>query len=74
MLDSGQGLPKGVDFNNKFIYYVGPVAAVNGEVIGPWRSTMTLTGVWILSTTLFSALGNKETYGVMKTFNDPIGC
>jgi fumarate hydratase class I len=21
MLDSGQGLPKGVDFNNKFIYY-----------------------------------------------------
>jgi fumarate hydratase class I len=35
MLDSGQGLPKGVDFNNKFIYYVGPVAAVNGEVIGP---------------------------------------
>jgi fumarate hydratase class I len=32
MLDNGQGLPKGVDFDN------------------------------------------KEKYGVMKTFNDPIGC
>ncbi len=35
MLDSGKGLPKGVDFNNKFIYYVGPVDAVGDEVIGP---------------------------------------
>ncbi|CAC9480870.1 Fumarate hydratase class I, aerobic (EC [uncultured Gammaproteobacteria bacterium] len=35
MLDSGQGLPKGVDFDHKFIYYVGPVEAVSDEVIGP---------------------------------------
>jgi fumarate hydratase class I len=35
MLDSGEGLPQGVNFKNKFIYYVGPVDAVNGEVIGP---------------------------------------
>lgn len=35
MIDSGQGLPKGVDFNNKFIYYVGPVDAIGDEVIGP---------------------------------------
>ena len=35
MFDSGEGLPKGVDFNNKFIYYVGPVNAARGEVIGP---------------------------------------
>ena len=35
MLDSGEGLPKGVDFDNKFIYYVGPVDAVGDEVIGP---------------------------------------
>ena len=25
MLEKGDGLPEGVDFNNKFIYYVGPV-------------------------------------------------
>ncbi len=35
MIDSGKGLPKGVDFNNKFIYYVGPVDAIGDEVIGP---------------------------------------
>ena len=35
MLDNGEGLPKGVDFDNKFIYYVGPVDAVGDEVIGP---------------------------------------
>lgn len=35
MLDNGEGLPPGVDFNNKFIYYVGPVDAVRDEVIGP---------------------------------------
>ena len=26
---------KGVNFDNKFIYYVGPVDAVGDEVIGP---------------------------------------
>ena len=35
MLDAGEGLPDGVDFTNKFIYYVGPVDAVRDEVIGP---------------------------------------
>ncbi len=35
MIDSGEGLPKGVNFDNKFIYYVGPVDAVGDEVIGP---------------------------------------
>jgi len=35
MLDNGEGLPKGVDFDNKFIYYVGPVDAIGDEVIGP---------------------------------------
>ena len=28
-------MPKGVNFENKFIYYVGPVDAVGDEVIGP---------------------------------------
>lgn len=35
MLNSGGVLPEGVDFTNKFIYYVGPVDPVRDEVIGP---------------------------------------
>ncbi|MCB1866728.1 MAG: fumarate hydratase [Chromatiales bacterium] len=35
LLDSGQGLPEGVDFTNRFIYYVGPVDPVRDEVVGP---------------------------------------
>ncbi|MCS6971714.1 MAG: fumarate hydratase [Leptospiraceae bacterium] len=31
----GEGLPPGVDFRNKFIYYVGPVDPVRDEVVGP---------------------------------------
>jgi fumarate hydratase class I len=31
----GESLPEGVDFNGKFIYYVGPVDAVRDEVVGP---------------------------------------
>jgi fumarate hydratase class I len=33
MLDKGEQLP--VDFTNRFIYYVGPVDPVRGEVVGP---------------------------------------
>lgn len=35
MLEKGEGLPEGVDLNNKFIYYVGPVDAVGDEAVGP---------------------------------------
>lgn len=35
MLANGEGLPTGVDFENKFIYYVGPVDAVGDEAVGP---------------------------------------
>lgn len=35
MLASGETLPEGVDFKNRFIYYVGPVDAVRDEVVGP---------------------------------------
>lgn len=31
----GEKLPEGVDFTNRFIYYVGPVDPVGGEVVGP---------------------------------------
>lgn len=33
MLENGEPLP--VDFNNRFIYYVGPVDPVGDEVVGP---------------------------------------
>ena len=33
--DAGESLPEGVDFHNRFIYYVGPVDPVANEVVGP---------------------------------------
>ncbi|MAK71904.1 MAG: fumarate hydratase [Idiomarina sp.] len=33
MIENGESLP--VDFNNRFIYYVGPVDPVGDEVVGP---------------------------------------
>jgi fumarate hydratase class I len=35
LIDSGQGLPEGVDLRGRFIYYVGPVDPVRDEVVGP---------------------------------------
>jgi len=35
LLDGGKPLPEGVDFNGRFIYYVGPVDPVGDEVVGP---------------------------------------
>ena len=35
MLAKGEPLPDGVDFHNRFIYYVGPVDAVRDEIVGP---------------------------------------
>jgi fumarate hydratase class I len=35
LVASGQALPEGVDFENRFIYYVGPVDPVGDEVVGP---------------------------------------
>lgn len=35
LMESGEPLPKGVDFAGRFIYYVGPVDPVGDEVVGP---------------------------------------
>ena len=35
LIESGEGLPAGVDLKDKFIYYVGPVDPVRDEVMGP---------------------------------------
>ncbi len=35
LIQSGEGLPEGLDFKGRFIYYVGPVDPVRDEVVGP---------------------------------------
>ncbi|SFV87283.1 Fumarate hydratase class I, aerobic [hydrothermal vent metagenome] len=65
MLDNGEGLPKGVDFNNKFIYYVGPVDAVGGEVIGPAGPTTAtrmdkFTDMMLEKTGILGMIGKAE--------------
>ncbi|CAC9614135.1 Fumarate hydratase class I, aerobic (EC 4.2.1.2) [uncultured Gammaproteobacteria bacterium] len=65
MLDSGEGLPKGVNFKNKFIYYVGPVDAVNGEVIGPAGPTTAtrmdkFTDMMLENTDILGMIGKAE--------------
>lgn len=35
LINNNESLPTGLDFHNRFIYYVGPVDAVDDEVIGP---------------------------------------
>lgn len=35
LIESGEGLPEGVDLRGRFIYYVGPVNPVRDEVVGP---------------------------------------
>ncbi len=65
MLDAGEGLPDGVDFTNKFIYYVGPVDAVRDEVIGPAGPTTAtrmdkFTDSLLAQTGLIGMIGKAE--------------
>ena len=65
MLDKGQGLPDGVDFNNRFIYYVGPVDAVGDEVVGPAGPTTAtrmdkFTDMMLEQTGLIGMIGKSE--------------
>lgn len=62
MLANGEPLP--VDFTNKFIYYVGPVDAVDDEVVGPAGPT-TATRMddytdMMLNTGLLGSIGKAE--------------
>ncbi len=65
MIESGEGLPEGVDFENKFIYYVGPVDAVRDEVIGPAGPTTAtrmdkFTDLILDNTGLLGMIGKAE--------------
>ena len=62
---SGEGLPAGVDFTNRIIYYVGPVDAVRDEVVGPAGPTTAtrmdkFTEMMLAKTGLIAMIGKAE--------------
>ena len=68
MIENGEGLPDGVNFENKFIYYVGPVDAVRDEVIGPAGPTTAtrmdkFTDLMLENTELLGMIGKAERGG-----------
>ncbi|HDX8442939.1 fumarate hydratase [Aeromonas hydrophila] len=65
MLKKGEELPEGVDFTNRFIYYVGPVDAVRDEVVGPAGPTTStrmdkFTDMMLGETGLIGMIGKSE--------------
>ncbi len=62
---NGETLPEGVDFNNRFIYYVGPVDPVGEEVVGPAGPTTAtrmdkFTDMMLEKTGLLGMVGKAE--------------
>jgi len=65
LLDQGKPLPDGVDFTGRFIYYVGPVAPVDDEVVGPAGPTTAtrmdnFTEMMLARTGLMGMIGKAE--------------
>jgi fumarate hydratase, class I len=65
IFDRGEALPSGVDFNNRFIYYVGPVEPVRDEVVGPAGPTTAtrmdkFTEMLLAKTGLLGMIGKAE--------------
>ena len=65
LLESGQGLPPGVDFTNKLIYYVGPVDPIGNEAVGPAGPTTAtrmdkFTEMMLSQTGLIGMVGKAE--------------
>jgi fumarate hydratase class I len=65
MLARGEKLPEGVDFTNRFIYYVGPVDPVRDEVVGPAGPTTAtrmdkFTETMLAETGLIGMVGKAE--------------
>ncbi|MET0102350.1 MAG: fumarate hydratase [Sedimenticola sp.] len=65
LLNRGEPLPDGVDFNNRFIYYVGPVDPVGDEVVGPAGPTTStrmdkFTEMMLGDTGLIGMVGKAE--------------
>lgn len=65
LIESGQSLPAGVDFNGRFIYYVGPVDPVRDEAVGPAGPTTAtrmdkFTEMMLDKTGLLGMIGKAE--------------
>lgn len=65
LITQGKPMPKGVDFTNKFIYYVGPVNAVREEAVGPAGPTTAtrmdrFTHTMLTKTGLLGMIGKAE--------------
>jgi len=65
LLASGEDLPQGVDFTDRFIYYVGPVNPVRDEVVGPAGPTTAtrmdkFTEIMLERTGLLGMIGKGE--------------
>jgi fumarate hydratase class I len=65
LYESGEGLPEGVDFANRAIYYVGPVDPVSGEAVGPAGPTTAtrmdkFTEMMLEKTGLIAMIGKAE--------------
>jgi len=65
LLDSGAGLPEGINFTGKFIYYVGPVDPVRDEIVGPAGPTTAtrmdkFTDIMLTETGLAGMIGKAE--------------
>jgi fumarate hydratase, class I len=65
LLSKGEALPAGVDFSNRFIYYVGPVDPVRNEVVGPAGPTTAtrmdkFTEMMLAKTGLLGMIGKAE--------------
>jgi fumarate hydratase, class I len=65
MLAKGEKLPDGVDFTDRFIYYVGPVDPVRDEVVGPAGPTTAtrmdkFTEMMLAQTGLIGMIGKSE--------------
>jgi len=61
----GEGLPDGVDFTNRVIYYVGPVDPVRDEAVGPAGPTTAtrmdkFTAMMLERTGLIAMIGKAE--------------
>jgi fumarate hydratase class I len=65
MIANDEPMPEGLDFTNRFIYYVGPVDPVDGEVVGPAGPTTAtrmdkFTELMLSQTGLLGMIGKAE--------------
>jgi fumarate hydratase class I len=65
LLERGEALPEGLDFHDRFIYYVGPVDPVGDEVVGPAGPTTAtrmdkFTDTMLEKTGLLGMIGKAE--------------